>query len=201
MSLDHILKTIREKTEEEAQELIKQAEKERQAYIREAEEEARKIRKEYLKKSQRKAEEEKKREIIHIRAEEKKKILNLKKKILGETFDQAQEELGNLEKKEYLSLIKKALFLNLESDYQEIIVSVRDKAWMEEKFINEIKRELAEQGRKEELSLQTGLPREERGFILKKEGIEINCTFSDLFQNLRDDLEIEVAQILFSQGK
>jgi len=194
MSLDHILKTIREKTEEEAEELIKQAEKERQAYIREVEEEARKIRKEYLKKSQRKAEEEKKREIIHIRAEEKKKILNLKQKILGETFDQAQEELGNLEKKEYLSLIKKAIFLNLESDYQEIIVSVRDKAWMEEKFINEI---LAEQGRKEELSLQAGLPREERGFILKKEGIEINCTFSDLFQNLRDDLEIEVAQILF----
>jgi len=198
MSLDHILKVIREKSEKEAQELIKQAEKERQTYIREAEEEAKKIRKEYLKESQRKAEEEKKREIIRIRAEEKKKILNLKQKILDETFDQAQEELGNLKKEEYLSLIKKALFLNLESDYHEIIVSVRDKAWMEEKFINEIKRELAKQGRKEKLSLQAGLSPEKRGFILRKEGVEINCTFSNLFQNLRDDLEIEVAQILFS---
>lgn len=197
MGLEYILKTIREKTEKEAQELINQAEKERQVYIREAEEEARKIRKEYLEESQRKAEEEKKREIIRIRAEEKKKILNLKKKILDETFDQAQEELGNLKKEEYLSLIKKALLLNLELDYQEIIVSVRDKAWMEEKFINEIKKELAKQGRKRELSLQAGLPQEKRGFILKKEGIEINCTFSNLFQNLRDDLEIEVAQILF----
>jgi len=198
MGLDHILRVIREKTEEEAQELIKQAEKERQTYIREAEEEARKIRKEYLKESQRKAEEEKKREIIRIRAEEKKKILNLKQKILDETFDQAQEELRNLKKEEYLSLIKKALFLNLESDYQEIIVSLRDKAWMEEKFINEINRELAKRGWKGKLSLQAGLPQEERGFILKKEGAEINCTFSNLFQSLRDDLEIEVAQILFS---
>jgi len=121
MSLDYILKVIQEKTEKEAQELIKQAEKERQTYIKETEEEARKIRKEYLKESQRKAEEEKKREIIRIRAEEKKKILNLKQKILDETFDQAQEELRNLKKEEYLSLLKKALFLNLESITRKLL--------------------------------------------------------------------------------
>jgi len=201
MGLEDILKIIREKAEKEAQELIKQAEKEREMRISEAEEEAKKIKKEYLKESRRKAEEEKKRKIIRIRAEEKKRILNLKQKILDETFGQAREELGDLKKEEYLSLIKKALLLSIDSGCQEIIVSPRDKAWMKEEFINEVKRELARRGWKEKLSLRAGLSEEERGFILKKEGMEINCTFSNLFQNLRDELEIEVAQILFGQTK
>ena len=36
------------------------------------------------------------------------------------------------------------------------------------------------------------------GFILENEGIEINSTFEALVSSLRDELEFEVAQVLFS---
>ena len=36
------------------------------------------------------------------------------------------------------------------------------------------------------------------GFILEKDGIEINNTFEALVSSLRDDLEFEVARVLFS---
>ena len=36
------------------------------------------------------------------------------------------------------------------------------------------------------------------GFVLEKDGIEINNTFEALVNSLRDDLSLEVARVLFS---
>jgi len=201
MGLEDILKTIKEKSKKEADELIRQAEKERDALIRKAEQEAGKVKQDYLEEFRKKAEEKKKRKIIRVKGEGKKRILSLKQRILDETFSQAKEELGNLRKEEYLPWLRKVLLSNIDSDCQEIIVSPRDKAWMEGDFPNGVEKESAEWGGKAKLSLRAGLPQEERGFVLKKEGMEINRTFSNLFRSLRDELEIEVAEMLFSQTR
>jgi len=59
---------------------------------------------------------------------------------------------------------------------------------------------LKKKGKKGELRFSPTLGEKERGFILKKEGMQVNCTFSSFFSSLKNELEIEVAKRLF-KGK
>jgi len=70
---------------------------------------------------------------------------------------------------------------------------------MEGNFVKDLRKSLKEAGTNDEMTLSPELEPQERGFILKKKDVQINCTFSNLFLSLRDELEIEVARRLFQK--
>ena len=142
-------------------------------------------------------EEEKREKLIRTRSEERRKILALKRELMDETFRQAEQIFSNLDREEYLSLLKSSLLSSIDSGNEEIIISSRDKELIEESFIEKLKKELKKKGKEGELKFSPILGEKERGFILKKEGMQVNCTFSSLFSSLKDELEIEVAKRLF----
>lgn len=197
MALEDIVKRIKEKASQEVEKIRKEADKEGEELIKRAEEEAAKIKDKILKGLEKEGEEEKREKLIRTRSEERRKILALKRELMDETFRQAEQIFSNLDREEYLSLLKSSLLSSIDSWNEEIIISSRDKELIEESFIEKLKKELKKKGKEGELKFSPTLGEKERGFILKKEGMQVNCTFSSLFSSLKDELEIEVAKRLF----
>jgi len=198
MALEDIVKRIKEKAFQEVEKIREEADKEGEELIKRAEEEAAKIKDKILKRLEKEGEEEKREKLIRTRSEERRKILALKRELMDETFRQAEQIFSNLDREEYLSLLKSSLLSSIDSWNEEIIISSRDKELIEESFIEKLKKELKKKGKEGELKFSPTLGEKERGFILKKERMQVNCTFSSLFSSLKDELEIEVAKRLFN---
>lgn len=196
MGVEEIIKNIEERANQEVQEINKQAQEEKNKILERAKQEALRVREGIVKRMEKEAELAKREQIIKARVEEKKKLLDLKRVLLVESFNQAEEELRNLDRQEYMSLMKRLLLSNIGSGNEEIVVSPRDQEWMKGEFLEELKDILEKKGRWNKVKLTVGLKERERGFILKKEGINLNYTFSNLFSLLREELEIEVANTL-----
>ncbi len=67
-----------------------------------------------------------------------------------------------------------------------------------EAFVNEINSELTQKGKLGKLSLSDEIRDFKAGFILEKNGIEINNSFEALISSMKDELEYEVARLLFN---
>lgn len=198
MALEDIVKGIKEKASQEVEKIRQEADKEKGELIKRAQEEAAKIKDKILKRLEKEGEEKKREKLIRARSEERKKILALKRELMDETFRQAEQIFNNLDRKEYFNLLKASLLSSIDSASEKIMISSRDKELIEESFIRELKKELKEKGKEGKLRFSPTLGEKERGFILKKEGMQVNCTFSSLFSFLKDELEIEVAKRLFN---
>jgi len=199
MALEDIVRNIKVKATQEGKRIKEETNKEGDELIKKAREEADKVKTRILYQLENQAKDEKRKLVIKTRSEERKKLLIHKRKLMDEAFGQAEQKLSSLEKAEYLSLIKRSLISNIDSGEEEIIVSPRDGEWMEGNFIKDLRKSLKEAGTNDEMTLSPELEPQERGFILKKKDVQINCTFSNLFLSLRDELEIEVARRLFQK--
>jgi V/A-type H+-transporting ATPase subunit E len=199
MALEDIVRNIKVKATQEGKRIKEETDKEGEELIKKAREQADKVKTRILHQLENQAKDEKRKLVIKTRSEERKKLLIHKRKLMDEAFRQAEQKLSSLEKAEYLSLIKRSLISNIDSGEEEIIVSPRDGEWMEGNFIKDLRKSLKEAGTNDEVRLSPELEPQERGFILKKKDVQINCTFSNLFLSLRDELEIEVARRLFQK--
>lgn len=197
MGLEEIVKEIEKKANEDAEKMRKEGQEERKTILKKAQEEALRTRKEITKRLEKEAELLKRERVISVRVEEKKKLLASKRKILAESFKQAEEELRGLGKQEYMSLMKRLLVSSIDLGDEEIVVSRRDEAWMKGDFLKELEKSLEKKGTWKKIRVTAGLREGERGFILKKEGVHLNYTLSNLFLLLREELEMEVAKRLF----
>ncbi|MGG7162116.1 V-type ATP synthase subunit E [Clostridium ihumii] len=117
-----------------------------------------------------------------------------KQTVINRAFDEAINKLNDMKKDEFLAYVKnqiKSLPLNGE---QDLIVNAKDKEKITEEFISELNSEIK--------NATISLSNEDRdingGFILSKNGIEINCSFEDVINSLRYELENEVANTLFN---
>lgn len=196
MGLEEIIKEIEKKANLDAEKIRKEAQEERKAILEKAQEEALRTRKEIAKRLEKEAQLLKRERVISVRVEEKKKLLASKRKILAESFKQAEEELRSLGKQEYMSLMKRLLVASIDSGDEEIVVCTRDEEWMRGDFLKELRKSLEKKGRWKKTRVTAGLREGERGFILKKEGVRLNYTFSNLFLLLREELEMGVAKRL-----
>jgi V/A-type H+-transporting ATPase subunit E len=199
MALEDIVRNIKVKATQEGKRIKEETDKEGEELIKKAREQADKVKTRILHQLENQAKDEKRKLVIKTRSEERKKLLIRKRKLMDEAFRQAEQKLSSLEKAEYLSLIKRSLISNIDSGEEEIIVAPRDGEWMAGNFIKDLRKSLKEAGTNDGVRLSPELEPQERGFILKKKDVQINCTFSNLFLSLRDELEIEVARRLFQK--
>ena len=193
MALEDIVKRIKEKVSQEVEKIKQGADREREEIIKKAKQEADRVKDELIKKATEEGEGERQRRLMRTRSEERKKILAFKRELIDKVFRQAKERLDNLSEEEYLKWSERLLLSNIDSGKEEILVSPRDKDLMERILVEG----LGEGLNIKEIKFLPQLNEKERGFIVRKEGVQINYTFSSLFSSLEDELEIEVARILF----
>ncbi|NLZ93176.1 MAG: hypothetical protein GX922_04040 [Firmicutes bacterium] len=128
----------------------------------------------------------------------RKAILAAKEDLIEDTFKQALARLQGMETKAYQELMSNMLLAVAQTGTEEIIVSATDKPRFTAELLSSVNAELARQGKQGKLTLAAETRETQGGFILRGGDIEINNSFAALLRMQRDDLEPEVAAILFS---
>lgn len=194
--IENITKYIIEDAQKEAAELLKAAEEQCKEIVEQNKKNIEKL-KDSMKKA---AELEGKKRAEYILSsytvEERKARLKAKQEVISNAFDKAMEILQHLSKEQYLQFIEETLSdIDLSGD-EELLLSINDKEKLGEDFEEKINSFLKSQGKKN-LTVEYS-PEEFTGYRLSGDNIEINYTLQALINNLRVDMETEIAEILFS---
>ncbi|MGI5859896.1 MAG: V-type ATP synthase subunit E family protein, partial [Tepidanaerobacteraceae bacterium] len=91
-------------------------------------------------------------------------------------------------------LIKSAITGN-----EEVVISEHDKNRITQDFLAKVNKTLNDSGKQGNLKISKTPGRMIGGFILKSEDLEVNNTFDSLINMEREELETEIAKILFEE--
>ncbi len=153
---------------------------------------------EYILEQARKGAAEQKGRIVGVaQLETRKDLLAAKQEMIGEAFQKALTELLNLNDKSYFTVIRDLLLGMVETGSETVVFSERDKKRIPDEFWKEVNEALVSLGKKGELKLSEETKDIQGGFILQAGGVEMNCSFESLLEMKRDELEPEVADMLF----
>ncbi|HPU02246.1 MAG TPA: V-type ATP synthase subunit E [Bacillota bacterium] len=191
--IEHILNDAREK----AAEIRAEAEKRSREIMALAQEEASRRRERILARARDEAAELKRRILGGARLEARKEKLAAKQELIAEAFRQALEELCSLDDESYCSLLREMLLAAVEKGTEKVFLSERDRARIPESFWAELNAALEQAGKEGKLAPAEEARDIKGGFILQWGGVEINCSFEALLEAQREELEPEVAGILF----
>ncbi|MGI6307583.1 MAG: V-type ATP synthase subunit E [Dethiobacteria bacterium] len=197
---ERISRRILDDARAQAEKIVAEAAGKASAILAEAEKEAGKRKEQILERAQKEAEEQKRRILGIAQLDARKEILAAKQELIEETFEQAVARLVNLEEAAYLDYLRQMLLASMKTGEEVIILSPRDKAGIPAKFWKDLGQELAATGRTGKVSLGQEASEIGGGFILQSEGVEINNSFHALLEMQRDELEPEVAALLFKEG-
>ncbi|MEG1002559.1 V-type ATP synthase subunit E [Clostridium sp.] len=124
--------------------------------------------------------------------------LTAKQAIIDKIFKDSIEELCKMSDEDMKNFIKnKIVNADIIGD-ETILLNEKGSKLVNGELLKEINSELSAKGKKGELTISKEIRDFKGGFILEKGGIEINNTFEDLVNSERDDLEFEVAKVLFN---
>ncbi|MCR1933623.1 V-type ATP synthase subunit E [Clostridium tepidum] len=197
-SIDNLTGKILEEAKAKKEEIIKEAKQSEKDILDKKIAEAKVIGKNSIEKSQRESIIRRERILSNAELKVRNEKLKAKQKVIERVLEKSLEKLAQLSKEEYLSYIKeRILTLPIDGD-EKIIINSKDKLLITEAFVNEINSELTQKGKLGKLSLSNEIRDFKAGFILEKNGIEINNSFEALISSMKDELEYEVARLLFN---
>ncbi len=139
-------------------------------------------------------------DIIVARAETERRqaVLGKKQDLVEGVFDEALASLKNMPEDDYRKLLVEAI-VRSSSGGEEIVLGSDDRQKLGTEFSNMLKAGLKARGKSEQVKIQYDDHVSGGGFILKRGGISLNATFPAVLKKLSDELEIEVARILFME--
>ena len=147
------------------------------------------------KETEKKSAELKRREKTIMDVEIRRNNLMVKREMVNEAFDEAFEALCKLDGKDYKDIVKSMMLNSVETGDEEILAGADAK--IDKKLIDEVNKELKSIGKAGQLTLSKDKGDFTGGFVLRNKGIETNCTFGMLINQIKPKIESEVADILF----
>jgi V/A-type H+-transporting ATPase subunit E len=167
-----------------------------------ADAEVARIASEFGRKAKAQAEEYIRRQISLGELEARKAILAEKGRLIDETFSKALEELRQRDRSQGYALTRKLLLQAIEVGDEEIILSPEDKSAVGGSFVEDLNKDLLKAGKRGEVKLASDTRNISGGFVLRRGRAETNASFGTLLSMLRDEIETEIAEILFGgEGK
>ncbi len=127
--------------------------------------------------------------------EVKKLLLSAKKQAVDEAFEESLKKLLALPKEEYTALVE-SMIASAADDGDVVVISENDKNVLTKAFFDKISAKI---GKK--LTLSDTFGNFKGGVMLLEKGVDKNLTFESELALLRDEVEPEVAKIMFSNGK
>lgn len=127
--------------------------------------------------------------------EVKKLLLSAKKQAVDEAFEESLKKLLALPKEEYAALVESMIAFAAD-DGDVVVISENDKNVLTKAVFDKISAKI---GRK--LTLSDTFGNFKGGVMLLGKGVDKNLTFESELALLRDEVEPEVAKIMFSNGK
>jgi V/A-type H+-transporting ATPase subunit E len=124
--------------------------------------------------------------------------LTAMQEIIDKVFQGALEKLLEINDKQYLDLIKRYLLSMPIAGNEELILPIKLRNTFSDGYLAEINAALKLSGKIGEMKLSDQDRDVNSGFIVIKNGIEINNTFENLVNSLREELEAEIVKELFN---
>ncbi len=154
---------------------------------------ANEIAQEILDKAEVEAKSKKERVMSSAKLKVRNNKLAAKQEIIDEVFEKSIDKLTKLSKKEFLSFVENTILsMNLTGKHTLILNEAGLKS-VTPAFIERLNKKIDAQ-----ITLSETKGNFKGGFILENNGIEINSTYEALVSSLRDELEFEVAKVLFN---
>lgn len=192
---DAIINKILADAEEKASQIKTQSKIDCDEVIANAKSEAKKMMDEVLQNKQSVIDETVKRQKAVAELDAKKIVLKSKKDAIDEAFRLAKEQLNSLSSEKYFEVVS-----NMISTYAEdgdvVTVSAKDK-----KLITKAKLDKIASAKKIKLTLNKEYGDFEGGVILSGNGMDKNLTFDVELKTLRDEMETEIADMIFNKEK
>lgn len=198
--VEALAQRIRERAQREAEEVKAQARQQAEAVLEKARSRAKKEREAILARAQADAAEKKRRLIATAEMEARQEELRAKDELVDKAFQLALKQLKELPASDYQAIILPLLVAAVETGQEEVIVAPHDRERLDPAFWEAVNRELAARGKAGNLTLAAETRPLEGGFILRSGGVENNYSFELILKLSRDELEQEVAAILFPAG-
>lgn len=196
-NLNNITSKIIKDAEEKRDEILNAAQVESDSIIANETKKAKNLEVELIEKAKIEAKARENRVISNARLKVRNNELKAKQDMISKVFEKAVERLNSLSTLEYKEYILRALdSLDLEGT-EILIINKKDEDVINNKFLLDLNNKLIGLGKKGKISILTN-GNFDRGFILDRNGIQINNTFESLVKSLRSELELEVTKVLFN---
>jgi len=197
MPLQDILRKIEEESSAESHKVLSEAEDRRKKVESAAREQAAARREQTLAEAMAHAEKAKALSKSRADANRRQAILRAKQDLMESVMAEALTKLTQMEASEYRDLIIRSLCTLAEGN-ETVTFGPEDEARLGPDFIQLAKAALAKAGKQERLTLAYAASSLGGGFILTSGQVSENLTFPTLVGRLRDEMEMEVARVLFS---
>ncbi|MDZ4991405.1 V-type ATP synthase subunit E [Clostridium perfringens] len=195
-NLNNLTSKILNDAEEKKNYILADAEAQKDRIISKKTNRAEADKEEIITKANIEAEVKKARIISNAKLSVRNDMLRAKQDVISKVFNKAIEKLQNISRDEYKSYIESTLrALELEGE-EVIIINEIDKDIFSNEFLEALNKELESKGKKGSITLNME-GKFNGGFILDRNGIQINNTFEALINSLRGELEFEVNKVLF----
>lgn len=148
---------------------------------------------EILEKAETEAKSKKERVVSSAKLKVRNNKLAAKQEIIDEVFEKSIEKLTTLSREEFLNFVKNTIVSMNLTGHQTLVLNEAGLEFVDLAFIDELNKAVDA-----EITVSETVGNFKGGFILENNGIEINSTYEALVSSLRDELEFEVAKVLFN---
>jgi V/A-type H+-transporting ATPase subunit E len=195
MSIENILKRIEEEAESTAQELLDKAKAEAAQIDDDYSEKAKELKEKLGARAKSGAAEEERRLVVSEQLELKKALLTKKREILAELYKEARSRIESLPEKEYLKLLKALILEKAISGREEIIIPSGQGDIISQDFLVSLNKDFPGGGG---FSIAKEPGEFSWGVVLREGRRVVDLSLEVLFDQLKERIEPEIAEVLFS---
>lgn len=197
MNVQPILDRIEQDARADASAILEKAKKRAHSIEEQANEALQRAREEMVENARLQVLEQSKRMISMAELDARKEDLRHKRLLLDEAFSTALIKMNEMPAEKARAYGLSVLLSTSSGD--EMVIASTQSPWCDEAFIKEANAALLSAGKKGQLALaQEQAALGSGGFLLRRTGMEMNCTYQAMVEMARPALEAEVAALLFS---
>ena len=193
--INNITSKILRDAEERKEAILAEANKEKDKILSKKIAKAKELEKEIIKTAEAEAKRRKEKAISSATLKVRNDKLAAKQEVIAKVFEEGIEKLSSIKGDDFLRYIRNSILSLGEIGEQRLILNKEGLEQVDLTFIYELNQALGEKGN---IKLSSEAGNFKGGFILESNGIEINNTYEALVNSLRDELEYEVAEVLFN---
>lgn len=194
-NVNNLTSKILKDAEERKENILASAEEEKNKILSKKIAKAHEIEKEIIQKAEVEAKGKKERILSSATLKVRNNKLFAKQEVIKEIFEKSIDALINISGEDFLGFIKESILSLGVIGEQTLILNKAGMELVDLTFIYDLNQAL---GNKGNVKLSPNVGNFKGGFILESNGIEINNTYEALVGSLRDELEFEVARVLFN---
>ncbi|EEH99052.1 V-type ATP synthase subunit E [Clostridium tertium] len=194
-SVNNLTSKILRDAEDRKESILASAEEEKNNILSKKIAKAKELEKEIIQKAELEAKTKKERILSSASLKVRNNKLSAKQEVIKEVFEKSIDMLATISGDDFLRFIKNSILSLGEIGEQTLILNKDGMEVVDLTFIYDLNQSLGDKGN---IKLSPNTGNFKGGFILESNGIEINNTYEALVSSLKDELEFEVARVLFN---